>query len=53
LIDGMGLNITVWSYADCMNFTLVGCLKELPDVHLMAEGLRPALLELKELSEQA
>jgi diacylglycerol O-acyltransferase len=47
LVEGMGLNITVWSYAGHMNFTLVGCLKELPDVHLIAEGLLPALAELQ------
>jgi len=49
LVEGIGLNITVWSYAGNMNFTLVGCLKELPDVHLIAEGLRPALAELQAL----
>jgi hypothetical protein len=46
LVEGMGLNITVWSYAGHMNFTLVGCMKALPDVHKIAEGLRPAMLEL-------
>jgi diacylglycerol O-acyltransferase / wax synthase len=47
LVDGMGLNVTVWSYAGNMNFTMVGCLKELPDVHLIAEFLQPALAELR------
>jgi diacylglycerol O-acyltransferase len=47
LVDGMGLNVTVWSYAGHMNFTLVGCMKALPDVHLIGEGLAPALAELE------
>jgi WS/DGAT/MGAT family acyltransferase len=46
LVEGMGLNITVWSYAGHMNFTLVGCMKALPDIHLIAEGLQAALQEL-------
>lgn len=46
LVEGMGLNITVWSYAGHMNFTLVGCMKALPDVHRIAEGLETAMAEL-------
>lgn len=46
LIDGMGLNITAWSYAGSLNFTLVGCLKALPDIKLIADGLPAALEEL-------
>lgn len=49
LIDGMGLNITAWSYADRMNFTLVGCLKTLPDIRAMAAGLNKACEELLQL----
>lgn len=50
LIDGMGLNITAWSYADSLNFTLVGCLKTLPDIRLMADGLSAALEELQQVT---
>jgi diacylglycerol O-acyltransferase len=46
VVDGMGLNITVWSYAGHMNFCLAGCMKALPDIHDIAEGFEPALKEL-------
>jgi len=46
LVESMGLNITVWSYAGHMNFTLVGCMKALPDLHELAEALPVALREL-------
>jgi WS/DGAT/MGAT family acyltransferase len=49
LVEGMGLNITVWSYAGKMNFTMVACMKALPDVHKLATGLTDALRELQHL----
>jgi diacylglycerol O-acyltransferase len=48
LVDGMGLNITVWSYAGHMNVTLVGCLRALPDIHELAAQLEIALAELQQ-----
>lgn len=53
LIDGVGLNITVWSYAGDMNITLVGCMKALPDIHQLAGQFGPALEELQRLQQQA
>jgi diacylglycerol O-acyltransferase len=50
LIDGIGLNITVWSYVDNMNFTLLGCMKSIPDISELARGLEPALAELQVIS---
>ena len=47
LVEGMGLNITVWSYAGNMNFTLVGCMKALPDIRMIAKGLQDSLGELQ------
>jgi len=46
LVEGMGMNITVWSYAEHMNFTLVGCMKALPDIDKIAAGLERAKQEL-------
>lgn len=46
-IEGVGLNITVWSYAENMNVTMVGCKKALADIHSIAAGLAPALAELQ------
>ena len=53
VVDGMGLNITVWSYAGHMNFCLAGCMKALPDVHRIADGLAPALAELAAVGSAA
>jgi diacylglycerol O-acyltransferase len=46
LVEGMGLNITVWSYANHMNFTLVACMKALPELDKIAAGLERAYQEL-------
>lgn len=51
LVDGMGLNITVWSYAGKMNVTLVACLKAMPDLHDLAEGFYTALAELQQAAD--
>lgn len=46
LVEGIGLNVTVWSYGDRMNFSLLACPDLLPDVERLASYLRPALDEL-------
>jgi diacylglycerol O-acyltransferase len=46
LVDGIGLNVTVWSYVDRMNFSLLACPDLLPDVHVLASYLSDALAEL-------
>lgn len=53
VVEGMGLNITVWSYAGHMNFALVGCMKALPDIHLIAAGLKTSLNELQAAVDDA
>ena len=50
LVEGMGLNITVWSYENHVNFTLVGCMKTLPEIEKIATGLD---VERKELTAAA
>ena len=44
LVEGIGLNVTVWSYVDRMNFSLLACPDLLPDVEVLA-GLLPAALD--------
>ena len=51
VVDGMGLNITVWSYAGHMNFCLAGDMKALPDIHDIADGFEPALREFAAMAE--
>jgi hypothetical protein len=45
LVEAIGLNITVWSYAGKMNFTATGCMRGLPDIHNITTGLDHALQE--------
>jgi len=48
LIEGCGLNITVWSYAGNLNFSLMGCKKAVPDIDRLADGLLHAMVELQQ-----
>jgi len=52
LVEGCGLNITVWSYAGNMNFSLMGCKKAVPDIDLLADGLFNAMARLQQLCAQ-
>jgi WS/DGAT/MGAT family acyltransferase len=47
IFDGGGLNITVMSYLDQLDFGLVACSDLIPDVWSLADGLGAALDELK------
>jgi diacylglycerol O-acyltransferase len=46
LVEGIGLNVTVWSYVDRMNFSLLACPDLLPDVEVLASYFPAALAEL-------
>ncbi|MEZ0577161.1 wax ester/triacylglycerol synthase family O-acyltransferase [Nocardioides sp. MH1] len=46
LTEGIGLNMTVWSYMDRMNFSLLACPDLLPDVERLAAHFPAALAEL-------
>lgn len=46
LVDGIGLNVTVWSYVDRMNFSLLACPDLLSDVQVLASYFPAALAEL-------
>ena len=48
LVEGCGLNITVWSYAGNLNFSLMGCKKAVPDIELLADGLFDAMTRLQQ-----
>jgi hypothetical protein len=42
----MALNITVWSYAGTLNFTALSCPRQLPDPHIVTDGLQDAFRQL-------
>ena len=46
ILEGIGLNVTVWSYGDRINFSLLTCPDLLPDVRDIADRLAAALEEL-------
>jgi diacylglycerol O-acyltransferase / wax synthase len=47
ILENIGLNITVWSYVDQLNFGLVGCPELTPDLARLADLLLPALEDLE------
>jgi len=53
ILEGIGLNITVWSYMDQMNFAAIACRDLLPDVHQVVDGLADSLDELVKAAERA
>ncbi len=50
-VDGQALNITVTSYADSMQFGLVGCRRSVPGLQRMLVHLEDALTELEKAYE--
>lgn len=46
IMEGVGLNVTVWSYLDDMNFSAISCPELIGDLHAVTDGLHDALAEL-------
>ena len=46
LTEGAGLNLTAWSYADCLYLGIVSCPELLSDIRAMADDMAAALAEL-------
>lgn len=46
ILEGIGLNITVWSYLDRLSFAALACPDRLPDLPGLVKHLAPALDEL-------
>jgi diacylglycerol O-acyltransferase / wax synthase len=53
ILEGIGLNITVWSYLGQLNFGLVACREAMPDLWDLTAALGPALDELTKASAAA
>ena len=52
ILEGIGLNITVWSYMDQMNFAAIACRDLLPDVHQVVDRLADSLDELLKAADR-
>jgi WS/DGAT/MGAT family acyltransferase len=50
--EGMGLNITVWSYVDQLNVGALACNKAMPDVHRLTDAIPGAVKELQLAAQQ-
>ncbi len=50
ITDGMGLNLTIISYLDRVDFGIVGCREAVPDPWFIADELQRAYAELLELT---
>ncbi len=46
IIEGIGLNVTVWSYLDRMSFAALACREQVPNLHALTDRLPGALAEL-------
>ena len=49
VLEGIGLNVTAWSYIDRLNFSVLSCPELVPDLPALVAHLRPALDELSAL----
>jgi diacylglycerol O-acyltransferase len=47
ILEGIGLNITVWSYCGSLNFGIVSCQELMPDLWQLTDHIHDALEELK------
>jgi len=46
VVEGVGLNVTVWSYQDAVHVAALGCREHWSDLHVVTEGMVAALAEL-------
>jgi diacylglycerol O-acyltransferase len=53
ILEGIGLNITMWSYLGQMNFGLLSCRSLLPDLWRLADLLHDSMAELLQAAPAA
>ena len=46
ILEGIGLNVTVWSYQDRVNITVISCPDLVPDLYPLVAEFGPALQDL-------
>ncbi|MEH6549127.1 MAG: wax ester/triacylglycerol synthase family O-acyltransferase [Pseudomonadales bacterium] len=50
--EGMGLNVTLWSYVDQLNVGALACHKAMPDLRRLTDAMTEALKELQVAADQ-
>jgi diacylglycerol O-acyltransferase / wax synthase len=50
--EGMGLNITVWSYTDQLNVGVLACNKAIPDIERLTDAIPAAMAELQQAASK-
>jgi diacylglycerol O-acyltransferase / wax synthase len=53
ILEGIGLNVTVWSYVDSMNFGIVSCPEFAPDLWSLNDAIAEELGELVRCADAA
>jgi diacylglycerol O-acyltransferase len=53
IVEGVGINVTAWSYADELSFTVLASREALPEAHDVTDALMASLAELVELAATA
>jgi diacylglycerol O-acyltransferase / wax synthase len=53
ILEGIGLNVTVWSYVDSLNFGLVSCPEFAPDLWSLTDALADELAALTKRARDA
>jgi hypothetical protein len=46
ILEGIGLNITAWSYEHALGISVLGCSVSVPDPWLIIDALHESLAEL-------
>lgn len=46
ILEGIGLNLTAWSYVDRLYVAAIACPEHVPDLFVLVDGLAPSLAEL-------
>jgi diacylglycerol O-acyltransferase len=53
ILEGIGLNVTVWSYCDQLNVGVIACREHISDPHEITDGMADALDELLAVARSA
>lgn len=53
ILEGIGLNITAWSYAGSLHVSVLGCPASVPDPWVIADALHDSLSAMKRASDGA